>query len=279
MSDGNGISGKVALVTGAARGIGRATARLLARRGAQVAAFDVGAEHLRGVGGYPLPSRDDLSETVRLIREEGGQAIPLVGDVRDRHALESALMTCGESFGDPNILIANAGVSAWAPLVEMSADAWDAVIGVNLTGVFNCVQLAGRAMINGNGGRIVVVSSIEGRRGTSGCVGYSASKWGVIGLVKSAALELGPHGITVNAVAPTAVDTPLYRSQAQMESVGVDSPAGQDRLMKGFHALPVGAISPDAVADTIVFLCGSSASMISGAVIDVAAGGSARYTA
>lgn len=274
------LAGKVALVTGAARGIGRATAIELARQGADIVLLDIAdPKGVSNIHGYRLANREELDKAVQLVAAEGRQAIPIVADVRNLDAMKEAADTTLNQLGKIDILVANAGIAIWSPFAEMQPDQWQSVIDVNLTGVANSMWAVIPQMQKQQSGKIITLASIGGRMGVAGVTNYSATKWGVIGLTKSAALELGEDNITVNAVAPTAVNTPLYRSEGQLKSTGMSSFEEQDRAMLGYHSLQVPAVEPEDIAKAIAFLASDQARYISGMVLDVAAGGNARYTA
>ncbi|KAF3890956.1 MULTISPECIES: mycofactocin-coupled SDR family oxidoreductase [Nostocales] len=274
------LSGKVALVTGAARGIGLATAVELARQGADIALLDIAQpQGVRNIHSYRLANRTELEKAVRLVQAEGRRALPIVADVRDLAAMKQAAETTLRELGGLDILVANAGIAIWSPFDEMTSQQWSDVIDVNLTGVANSMWAVIPHMQKQKRGRIIAVSSIGGRMGVAGVANYSATKWGVIGLVKSVALELGQDNITVNAVAPGAVNTPLYRSEGQRRSTSANTAQDQDKVALAYHALPIPALEPTDVATAIAFLTKDDAQYISGAVLDVAAGGNARYTA
>lgn len=272
------LADRVALVTGAARGIGRATALRLARDGADVVLVDI-AGPVSGAGAFAPATLADLAQTERQVRALGRRALAIRADVRDHAALQAAVDRTVRELGRLDVAVANAGIAAWAPFAEMTSQQWQVVQDVNLTGVFNTLRTAATPMIAAKRGRLIALTSIGGRMGVAGVANYAATKWGVIGLVKSVALELGPHNITVNAVAPCAVNTPLYRSEGQAHSTGVDTPAAQDGQTRQFNALPVAALEPGDVADGIAFLASDAAKYVSGLVLDVAAGGNARYSA
>ena len=274
------LLGKVAFVTGAARGIGRATAVELARQGADVALLDIAEpQGVKNIHSYRLATRKDLERSVRLVEAQGRKAIALTADVRNLDALKQAVGRTVEQFGRLDILVANAAIAIWSPFIEMTSGQWSDVVDVNLTGVANSMWAAIPQMQKQKSGKIIVVSSIGGRQGVAGVANYSATKWAVIGLAKSVALELGNDNITVNVVAPTAVNTPLYRSEGQRRSTNMKSAQDQDRAMLGYHSLPVPALEPEDIALAIAFLSSDTARYISGTVLDVAAGGNARYSA
>ena len=274
------LSDRVAVITGAARGIGRATAIELARQGADIVLIDIAdPQGVENISGYRLANNDELNKAVELVEAEGVRAIPIVADVRDRDRLTEAANTTIERLGKIDILVANAGIAIWSPFDKMQPEQWQNVIDVNLTGVANSMWAVIPQMQKQQSGKIITLTSIGGRMGVPGVANYASTKWAVIGLTKTVALELGKDNITVNAVAPTAVNTPLYRSEGQYNSTGMNSFAEQDEAMLGFHALPVPAVEPEDIANAIAFLASDKARYVSGMVLDVAAGGNARYTA
>ncbi len=273
------LAGKVALITGAARGIGRATAVELARLGANIVLLDIAdPKGVENIYGYRLANREELNEAVRLVAAEGRKAIPIVADVRSLDAMKEAVNTAVSQLGRVDILVASAGIAIWSPFAQMKPEQWQRVVDVNLTGVANSMWAVIPQMQKQKSGKIITLTSIGGRTGVPGASNYSSTKWAVIGLTKSTALELGKDNITVNAVAPTAVNTPLYRSEGQYKSTGMSSFADQDRAMLGYHSLPIPAVEPEDIAKAISFLASDEARYISGMVLDVAAGGNARYT-
>ena len=249
------LSGQVALITGAARGIGRATAIELARQGANIVLLDIAdPQGVENISGYRLANSDELNEAVKLVSAEGVEAIPIVTDVRNLEAMKEAAKTTVDRLGKIDILVANAGIAIWSPFAEMQPEQWQNVVDVNLTGVANSMWAVIPQMQKQQSGKIITLTSIGGRMGVPGVANYASTKWAVIGLTKTVALELGKDNITVNAVAPTAVNTPLYRSEGQYKSTGMNSFAEQDEAMLGFHALPVPAVEPEDIAEAIAFL-------------------------
>jgi NAD(P)-dependent dehydrogenase (short-subunit alcohol dehydrogenase family) len=272
------LRGKAALVTGAARGIGRATALELTRKGAAVALLDIcDPDAIPALRPYRLASPHDLDETVALVRSEGGNCMPLVADLRSWDATRHATETAIEAYGGLDVLVANAGVNAGDNTTEIGSAAWQALLDVNLTGTLHSVQAALPGLRRRSGGRIIIVTSVQARMGSPWSGGYAATKWGLTGLMKSLAIELGKEGITVNAVAPTAVDTPMLRLSGYVES----SDQEQERRMaaENGHTLPVGVLKPEDIAVAISFLAGPAAEHISGITLDINAGRSAHLSA
>ena len=243
------MRGSVALVTGAQQGIGRATAIALAREGADVA----------------LNYLDDeaaVQDVAEACRGHGGRMIAVKGDVSRRADVDAMMSRCIEAFGRIDILVNNAGVFPRVKFVDMTDEDWDYLIDINLKGGFLCAQAAARHMIAAGRGAIINLSS-GALRGAKLGVHYSASKGGVVSMTRAMALELAPHGIRVNAVAPGLTDTaqPRYEySDSELEALG--------------RALPLGRLGkPEDIADAIVFLASSKASFITGQTLHVNGGG------
>jgi SDR family mycofactocin-dependent oxidoreductase len=282
------LRNKVAIVTGAARGIGRATAVAFAREGADVAGIDITAP-VDARSGVKPATPEDLNETERLVRAAGHRWLGITLDQRNLPSLRKAADRIEHEFGGIDILFANAGIQAFKPLIEMEDADWHTQIDVNLTGTANTLRAFAPHLIKRGGGRIIVTSSTQGRHGTKYGAAYSASKWGIIGLMKSAALELGAYGIAVNAVIPGLIDTPLTRHEERYAQVLQESgkqPNGSlgdendaRKILTARSPLSVPWIEPEDVAPVVVFLASDAARMISGATYDVTGGDSAHYTA
>jgi NAD(P)-dependent dehydrogenase (short-subunit alcohol dehydrogenase family) len=277
------------VVTGAARGIGREAAVALARHGAAVAGIDIAAA-VSAILDYPPATPEDLEETGARVRAAGGKWLAIQADQRDIDAIRAAAALIERELGGPDVIFANAGIQAFRPLLEMSDADWHDQIDVNLSGTANVIRVFAPLLVRRGGGRIILTSSTQGQHGTLFGASYSASKWGLIGLMKSAALELGRHGITVNAVIPGLIDTSLTRHEdryAQAISDAGRQPSGHlqadeataAELLTAKSPLGVPWIEPADVAPVVAFLASDQARMVSGASFAVTAGDSAHVTA
>ncbi len=263
------LDGKVAFITGAARGQGRSHAVRLAEDGADVIAVDICAQ-LQSVG-YEMSTPADLERTVKEVEALGRKIVAREADVRDYGSLQAALMEGIPELGPVQIVVANAGIGPGG--IASSEQQWAEVIGVNLTGVWNTGRAAIPSMVAaGNGGAIVLTSSTGGLTGApidaAGMLAYTAAKHGVIGLTRSGANSLAPHFIQVNSVAPTTVRTPMAGGGNVAEIIeNVPQLAGS--LL---NALPVEAVDPIDVSNAIALLVSDEARYVTGSVIPVDAG-------
>ena len=275
------LDGKVAIVTGGARGQGRAHAIAFAQEGASVVICDCPPK-MEAVP-YDTASSAGLAETTRVIVEAGGRCVGIQADVRDPASLDDVVQVGRDEFGPVDILCANAGVLAFGPLLDAGPAVWDVNIAVNLTGVFNSIRAVLPTMLERQRGRIIATSSAGGRIGYPNLSAYCAAKWGVIGLVKSLCLELAPHGITVNAIAPGMVDSDMINNPSvwRLFRPDLEHPGRSDVMQAWVDLTPNGAgpIAPGEVSGAAVFLASDAADQISGTCIDVTSGQSGRYTA
>ena len=260
------LDGKVALITGAAHGQGRATAVALASEGVRIAALDV-AKQLEHPG-YPLGTPEDLAATVAMVETAGGRAIPLIADVRDDIAVTAAVEKTVAEFGRIDILFNNAGVCFYGRIHEMSEAEWDAMVDINLKGAWMVARRVIPHMIAQRAGVIINNSSIAGLRGMNRLSHYAASKWGLTGLTKSWAIELAPHNIRVVSIHPTGVNTPMNDGLAALEGMTTQEIAERS----AGNLQPVPWIEPEDVAKAVVFLVSDDARFITGSQFVLDAG-------
>jgi 3-oxoacyl-[acyl-carrier protein] reductase len=241
------LKDKVAIITGAGRGIGQATAVKFAREGARVVVCDLTPEW--------------IDQTVALCKEAGAEAIGCVADVRDLKSLQAMVKTTLDQWGRVDCLVNNAGIVMDAQLKNMSEEQFDRVIDINLKGVFNCTRAVVDRMLEQQSGVILNASSIVGLYGNFGQTNYAASKFGVIGMMKTWARELGRKGIRANAICPGFIATDILKSMP-------------DRVLRALEEkVPMGRLGqPEEIANTFAFLASDEASYINGAVIEVSGG-------
>jgi NAD(P)-dependent dehydrogenase (short-subunit alcohol dehydrogenase family) len=280
---GSMLQGKVAVVTGAARGIGRAIAVEFAANGADVVCVDICGFVSTASNAKPA-TPEDLAETVRQIHGYGRKGEGVRADIRDIAALRRIADDVDRRYGKIDIVVADAAIQRWVPLLEMTDADWRDVIDNNLNGTADTIRAFAPKMVQRNRGRIIVLSSMQGLHGTKDASSYSASKWGIIGLMKSAAMELGEHNITVNAILPGLVDTPLTRYEKRFsESVGeegqrIEDPTPQQAwdIRAPTVPLKVGWLQPDDISPAAVFLASDAAAQVTGAEYEVTGGDSAK---
>jgi NAD(P)-dependent dehydrogenase (short-subunit alcohol dehydrogenase family) len=281
---GTNLAGKVAVVTGAARGIGRAIAVDFAANGADVVAVDICGPVSTASNAKPATPAD-LDETVRQIRAYGRKGEGIRADIRDIGALRRIADKVDRDYGKIDIVVADAAIQRWVPLLEMDDADWRDVIDNNLNGTANTIRAFAPKMVARKHGRIIVLSSMQGKHGTKDASSYSASKWGILGLMKSAAMELGQYNITVNAVIPGLVDTALTRYYKRLgENIAETGrpepqrPSPQEAwdIRAPTVPLKVGWLQPDDISPAAVFLASDAAAMVTGAEYEVTGGDSAK---
>jgi SDR family mycofactocin-dependent oxidoreductase len=280
---GGPLEGRVAFITGAARGQGRAHAVRLANDGADIIAIDICAP-ISDTITYPMPTSEDLAETVRGVEATGRKVLAREVDIRDLAAQKQVVADGIEQFGRLDILVANAGVLSWGRLFEMSEEQWDTVIDVNLNGTWKTIRAAVPAMIEaGNGGSIIIVSSSAGTKATPGNGHYSASKHGLVALTNALAIEAGEFGIRVNSIHPYSIDTPMVEKEAMIEVFGK-----WPNFIHSFSPMPYHPVNhtgkkglqefmtPEEVSDVVAWLASDGSATISGSQIAVDRG-TAKY--
>ena len=268
------LDGKVAFITGVARGQGRSHAVTLAGDGAAIIGIDICADIESN--GYPMAGRDELDETVAMVEAAGGKMIGSVADVRDFPAVKSALDAGVEQFGRLDVVLANAGIAAMAfreLTIEEDLQMWTDVLDVNLVGSFHTAKAAIPHLVEGGrGGSIVFTSSTAGLRGFGGLqgggLGYAASKHGIVGLMRTLSNALAPHSIRVNTVHPTAVNTMMAVNPA-MTAFLENYPDGGPHLQ---NPMPVSLLEPQDISAAIRFLVSDAAQYVTGVTFPVDAG-------
>jgi SDR family mycofactocin-dependent oxidoreductase len=264
------LDGKVAFITGAARGQGRAEAARLASEGANIIAVDI-CDQIASVP-YPMATADDLAATVKLVDDTGARIVAREADVRDQGSLRGALQAGLDELGRLDIVVANAGI---APM-QSGSDGWRDVVDVNLTGVHNTVEVTIPTMIEqGGGGSIVLISSAAGLVGIGGgdpgSIGYTAAKHGVVGLMRAYANHLAPHSIRVNSIHPAGVNTPMINNEFTrqwLEKVIAEAEVPPDMG----NALPVQVLEPEDIAAAVAWLVSDDARYVTGITLPVDAG-------
>lgn len=241
------LEGKAAIITGSARGIGKATAVKFVKEGAKVVVCDVNI--------------DQVNETVEELKKMGGKAIGVKVDVTNRESVKKLLEEAIAAFGKIDILVNNAGITLDNTLLKMTEEDFDKVINVNLKGVFNCGQIAAEYFVENGGGVILNASSVVGLYGNYGQTNYAASKWGVIGMTKTWAKELGKKGVRANAVAPGFIMTPMTEKMPEKVLEAMKEKAPLKSLGQ-----------PEDIANAYCFLASDEARFITGAVLSVDGG-------
>lgn len=277
---------QVVLVTGAARGIGRAVAVAFAREGADLVLVDLARPQGLSSVGYPLAGPDDLRATGQAVEEAGRRCATYEADVRDAERQRVIVAETVSTFSRLDVAVANAGILPRVPLDRTTDAVWDETVGVNLTGAGHTLRAAVPEMRRRGSGRIIVTASEFARHCIApNRVAYTASKWGVLGLVKAAAMELSSTGITVNAVCPGFTRTGMTITDEVFRAVSPDDPtpaAAEQAILRQNtqrNAQPVAFVEPEDIAATVLFLSSAQARFITGAGFDVNAGFSPTVTA
>lgn len=266
------VEGKVAFITGAARGQGRSHAIRLAEEGADIIAVDI-CEDLPGLT-YNGPTEADLAQTVKEVEERGRRAVAAVVDVRDYDELKSALDKGVSELGRLDIVCANAGIGGTACQTHLiSEDSWREMIDINLSGVWHTAKAAAPRLIDGGGGSIIMTSSAAGLKAFPNVGHYVSAKHGVVGLMRTMALELAPHRIRVNAIHPGAVDTDMIQNEAmyRLFRPDLESPTRADfaAAYGAVNALPIPWAEPLDISHAVLFLASDESRCITGVTLPV----------
>ena len=267
------LDGRVALITGGARGQGRSHALRLASEGADIAVCDIVAA-LRTTP-YPPATQADLEETARRVRELGRRCLTFQADVRDGAQMQQVVAQTLAEFGKIDILVANAGIVSYAPAWELTEQQWDEVIDVNLKGVWLATRAVIPHMIARRSGRIICIASAAGLHGFANLAHYTAAKHGVIGLVRALAIELAPYMITVNAVCPSVVNTDIVMNAATYRLFAGGKEATLEEvtpIFRELNLLPVPWIEPEDVSGAVLWLASDDARYVTGIALPVDAG-------
>jgi (+)-trans-carveol dehydrogenase len=271
------VEGKVAFITGAARGQGRAHAVRLAQEGADIIAVDI-CKKIDTVDLIAASTPEDLAETADLVKGYNRRIYTAEVDVRDYDALKAAVDTGVEQLGRLDIIVANAGIGNGGQTLDKTSEAdWTAMIDINLSGVWKTVKAGVPHILSGgNGGSIVLTSSVGGLKAYPHCGHYVAAKHGVVGLMRTFAVELGAQNIRVNSVHPTNVNTPLFMNDGTMRLFRPDleNPGPDDMKVVGqlMHTLPIGWVEPEDIANAVLFLASDEARYVTGVTLPVDGG-------
>ncbi len=270
------VQDKVVLITGAARGQGRSHAVRLAGEGADIIAIDV-STNVDSVT-YDLAREADLEETARLVEALGRKVFIQEADVRDFAALDAAVGAGVEALGGLDVVVANAGIVSYAPAADMPEQTWQDMIDINLTGVWHTVK-AGVPRIS-DGGSIILTSSTAGLKGIGYTAHYTAAKHGVVGLMRTLTQELSGRFIRVNTVHPGVVNTPMIHNEAtyRLFQPGMENPTREDFLepAKLLNLMPIAEVEPEDVSNAVLFLASDESRYVTGALLPVDAGASAK---
>lgn len=269
------VQGKVAFITGAARGQGRSHAIRLAEEGADIIAVDI-AEPVPSVSAYPPATEEDLAETVKQVEALDRLIVAQKADVRDSTALKKTLDDGVARLGRVDIVVANAGIYQPVPTLELDDGAWQEMIGINLTGVWNTVKAALPHLIANGGGSVILTSSVLGLKGSANSVHYNAAKHGVVGIMRSVANEFAQHRIRANSVHPTLVNTSMIQNEQVWRLFDPDNPHPTRESAVPFfqssNALPVPWVEPADISNAVLFLASDEARYITGVTLPVDAG-------
>jgi SDR family mycofactocin-dependent oxidoreductase len=263
------LDGKVAFITGAARGQGRSHAQVLAEHGAAIIAVDV-CKRVSSEA-YEPATPADLAETVRFVEDQGGRILAREIDIRDSAGMKEVASEGAALFGGLDIVLANAAVTTWSTFLDLSDEQWDETIDINLTGTFRTLKATVPLMIeHGRGGSIVITSSVAGIKALPGLSHYSSSKHGIVGLMKGAAIELAPYDIRVNTIHPWGVDTHMGTTPPVAQKMFDENPQFMSSFAQLLHKPSIA--SPRDISEAVLFLVSPTSRLITGVQLPVDAG-------
>lgn len=264
----------MALITGGARGQGRSHALTFAREGAEIIVCDIAGQ--LSTAPYPLASTGDLAGTARMIEDLDRRCLAIQADVRDSDQMRGVVERAISEFGHIDILVANAGIESFGKAWELTDEQWDEMVAVNLTGVWKSCKAVVPHMIERRTGVILITSSIGGLKGLANQAHYCAAKHGVVGLMRTLAIELAPHGIRVNTVHPSSVDTPIIKNQAMYTLFSGGKPdATLEEVTPAFRALnllDIPWMEPQDISNAMLWLASDDARYVTGTTLPVDAG-------
>ncbi|SDH61988.1 mycofactocin-coupled SDR family oxidoreductase [Pseudonocardia oroxyli] len=269
------VDGKVAFITGAARGMGRSHAIRLAEEGADIIAIDL-CEPVETIE-YEFPGEADLEQTVKEVESLGRRCVGLKADVRDLAGLTEAVRQGVAELGPIDIVVANAGIAGAGPVLELDERTWQTMIDINLTGVWKTVRATAPAMVErGQGGSVILISSGAGLAALPHVAHYNSAKHGVTGLMRSLAVELAPHDIRVNSVHPATVDTPMVANEVTYRAFtnGLPNPTREQAAaaMRGLHALDIPWTEPRDISNAVLYLASEEARYTTGTTMVIDGG-------
>jgi len=274
------FDGQVVVITGGAKGQGRNHALAFAREGADVVVCDI-ARQIPVAS--PMGTLEQLEETAALVRETGRSCLAIQGDTRSTADMRRVVDAAVQEFGRVDVFVANAGVAAFGPFNEMSDEMWHEIVSVNLSGVATSIRAVVPTMVAQGSGRIIATASAVGREGGPNNANYAASKWGVIGFVKSLAIELAPIGITVNAISPMSVSTDMCHNEKTYTLFRPDlaDPTTDDvrDTFATLNPMAVPWLEVDDVTSAVLFLASDEARYVTGTAFDIAGGWNAHHVA
>lgn len=267
------LSGKTALITGGARGIGLAVAEEMAKAGANIVIYDIASGNIPNVS-YPIATESDLQSAKTKVESYGVKCIATKADVRNRKEIEDAIAQAVSKFGSLDIVVANAGISQAGNIEEFSEDEIRVVYDINVGGVIKTTQAAASIMKKQNSGRIIYVSSALGRTGNDLFSVYASSKWAVIGFAKSAALAYAKNNITCNVVCPALVNTKLVNNDYMLKKMSPQNPTMEavGEILKRSNPIARGYYEPIDIAKAIMIFAGETTAQVTGEVFDISFG-------